>query len=159
MPLLKQSVVYYKPLQSITSATTVHSSPLFSIFQTAKSMFFGVLSVKFCDLPWHELNMRAIIINWKNMTTEAHINTANRFDPDFCCSSVLLVIALFLWGIFTLFSLFWYFFHQKLHFPWNSVNSVFTPNSVIFVCFPYCRKLGTLNLDTAQYSCFMRHTK
>ena len=54
-------------------------------------------------------------------------------------SFVLLVFALF-----TVFSIFWLFLHQKSRIPWNSVNSVFFLNSAN--CFPVSVSRGNWGL-------------
>ena len=84
------------------------------------------------------------------MATEARVNTANRFDPDF------RRLHSFVW-VFALFYAFPYFifWHYKNYvFPFSQILcfSAFFPNSVNSFCCPYRRKLGLLGLYAVEVS-------
>ena len=87
------------------------------------------------------------VLYWKHMSIEAHVNTANRFDPDVqhMWSFVLLVFA-FVLLFLTIFSVFQNFCHQKLCFLWNSMFFCFLPKFRYLPPFSISRKTGDFRL-------------
>ena len=88
------------------------------------------------------------------MTTEARVNTANRFDPYFRRISryVLLVFALFLF-LLTILLVFFFFFSLKKKKKKKKKNHVFCEFSVLpkfceIVMFSVLRKNGDFKLST-----------
>ena len=124
-------------------------NPCSSVFWTSNSVVFSDVyktydkAIIMCDSTCAcTIYIAYNAMYWKHMTTEAQVNTANRFDPDFRCMRrlVLLVFALFV-CCFTVFSIFQNFWHQKSHFLWNSVYFHFLPKFCGYFCFPYRGKL------------------
>ena len=83
------------------------------------------------------------IIMCKNMTTEARVNTANRFDPFFrrIQSFVLLVFAQFLFILY-----FDFFFFIKIMFSMKFSEFCVLPEFREFFLFSVSRKIGDSRL-------------
>ena len=115
-------------------------------------MFFGVLNFKFCDLRWHVQNIWQssykvlipltrvqhrlqcteysvlTVLNWKRMATEARVNTANRFDPDFWRIQHFILLLFFFFTFFSCFlSKFCEFFLFSISRKTGDLSLVYLP--------------------------------